>query len=103
MGSPLPLFNPQRADTETRGAIPDKEAARCILHDLLQLEPYEPRAPGEMYVLRQQGAQVDPSKWPGETREPSTPLELKPLPVAVEARLRRRLKKDFDPGRKKPR
>ena len=103
VGSPLPLFNPQRADTETRGAIPDKEAARCILHDLLQLEPYEPKAPGEMYVLRQQGAQVDPTKWLGETREPTTPLELKPLPVAVEARLRRRLKKDFDPGRKKPR
>jgi len=102
VGSPLPPFNPQRADTETRGAIPDKEAALCILHDLLQLEAYEPKPPGDAYALRQRGAIVDPSKWSADPAapEPAKPLELKPLPVAVEARLRRRLKKDVDPGRK---
>ncbi len=45
VGSPLPP-NPQLdPDTAGKGRIPDKEGALIVLHDLLELEPYLPKAP----------------------------------------------------------
>lgn len=93
VGSPLPHFEPAGADIETRGKVPDKEAARCILHDLLELEPYEPRAPGDAYARRRRDAEAAPPPPAAEPPRPPTPLAVTPLPEAVEAKLRRRLRK----------
>ena len=83
VGSPLPL--PTGADLDTRGRIPDKEAAVCLLHDLLQREPYVPKPPknerratlGE--AARQEELGAEP------------PLEITHLPTQVEAKIRRQL------------
>jgi DEAD/DEAH box helicase domain-containing protein len=88
VGSPLPTIELLGQDIDTRGKVPDKESALCILHDLLQLEPYEPKPPGEMYRRRLETAQslapVDPPAVP-------RPLEITPLPEHVESKLRRRI------------
>ena len=98
VGSPLPTYD-AAGDVDTRGKIPDKEAALCILHDILQLEAYTPKPPGEMYALRQQG-QV-PVRLPevgGDPVAEVVPLEIRALPEQVEARLRRRLGRKREPG-----
>lgn len=92
VGSPLPHFEPAGADIESRGKVPDKEAARCILHDLLELEPYEPRAPGDAYARRRLDAEAALPPPTAEPPRPPTPLELAPLPESIEAKLRRRLR-----------
>jgi len=93
VGSPVPPLDPQGSDIETRGKIPDKEAALCILHDLLQLDAYEPKPPGDLYRLRQTG-HADGLVAPVATgaQAPPKPLEIKPLPENVEAKLRRRMR-----------
>ncbi len=88
VGSPLPRVEPLGADIDSRGKVPDKEAALCILHDLLQLDPYVPRPPGPAYMLRQAGPL--PAGQEAPQPPPAAPLEIKPLPPAVEAKLRRR-------------
>lgn len=99
VGSPLPHFEPQGADIDTRGKIPDKEAALCILHDLLQLEPYEPKPPGEMYARRlAQATSGLPTDAEAAAATPPTPLELKSLPESVEAKLRRRIRQSRKEG-----
>ncbi|UCH84739.1 MAG: DEAD/DEAH box helicase [Candidatus Latescibacterota bacterium] len=42
VGSPIPPFSQTDPDVTARGLIPDKEAAKSILHALLELEPYVP-------------------------------------------------------------
>jgi len=42
VGSPLPPHTHLDPDANTRGLIPDKEAAKSILHHLLGLDPYKP-------------------------------------------------------------
>lgn len=43
VGAPLPPFTQNDPDTQTRGRIPDKEAALVLLHELLEMEPYVPK------------------------------------------------------------
>ena len=93
VGSPLPHFEPGGADIESRGKVPDKEAARCILHDLLELEPYEPRAPGDAYARRRRDAEAALPPPGADPPRPPTPLAMAPLPEAIEAKLRRRLRR----------
>jgi len=45
VGSATPAFALGDLDSGTRGRIPDKDAALLILHELLGLEPYLPKAP----------------------------------------------------------
>ena len=42
VGSPLPPYSHLDPDVNARGLIPDKEAARSILHHLLGRQPYQP-------------------------------------------------------------
>ncbi|HXS09768.1 MAG TPA: DUF1998 domain-containing protein, partial [Candidatus Krumholzibacteria bacterium] len=42
VGSPLPPHSHLDPDVNARGLIPDREAARSILHHLLGLDPYQP-------------------------------------------------------------
>ena len=42
VGSPIPPFSQTDPDVTARGLIPDKEAAKSILHALLEREPYVP-------------------------------------------------------------
>ncbi|UCG52454.1 MAG: DEAD/DEAH box helicase [Candidatus Latescibacterota bacterium] len=42
VGSPIPPFSQTDPDVTARGLIPDKEAAKSILHALLEREPYLP-------------------------------------------------------------
>ncbi|HET6349491.1 MAG TPA: Zn-binding domain-containing protein, partial [Candidatus Krumholzibacteria bacterium] len=42
VGSPLPPYSHLDPDVNARGLIPDKEAARSILHHLLGRDPYQP-------------------------------------------------------------
>jgi len=74
VGSPIPPFSQLDPDTGGRGMIPDKEAALVILHSLLELEPYKPRAPR-------------PSAGEEDVERPSG----KPLPVELEGKLREEL------------
>jgi len=43
VGAPIPAQVQTVTDAETKGRIPDKEAALVILHSLLEREPYQPR------------------------------------------------------------
>jgi DEAD/DEAH box helicase domain-containing protein len=78
VGSPVPPFSFNSIDADTRGVIPDKEAALVLLHALLEKPPYIPhRGPGK--------------KTPA--REHVTPkLDAKPLPPNLERKIRDRLK-----------
>jgi DEAD/DEAH box helicase domain-containing protein len=78
VGSPIPPFSQTDPDVTTRGMIPDKAAAKSILHALLEREPYIP-SPGE----RQ-----------GEEAAAEIDLALansKKLPVPLEKRIRERM------------
>jgi DEAD/DEAH box helicase domain-containing protein len=85
VGSPLPVYAP--GDQDTRGKIPDKEAALCILHDLLEREPYVPKPP-PAYRETAEGSSPADAAGPGDERRP-----IKRLPAAVEKRIRERLRK----------
>jgi DEAD/DEAH box helicase domain-containing protein len=55
VGSPLPPYSHLDPDVNARGLIPDKEAARSILHHLLGCDPYQPSvrtSAGSAEVLR---------------------------------------------------
>ncbi len=82
VGSPLPPHAHLDPDANTRGLIPDKEAARSILHAMLGLEPWAPArrsdAPGG-------AATTEPEDAIRRRVEQAT------LPDAVERTLRRRV------------
>jgi DEAD/DEAH box helicase domain-containing protein len=83
VGSPIPVYAQQGADTEIKGRIPDKEAALVILHDLLGKDPYIPKPVTRPVAVTSEG--IDPG--------PPPPREIKPLPEAVEIRIRKRVQK----------
>lgn len=81
VGSPLPRFQPSAEDIDSRGQIPDKEAARCLLHDMLQLEPYEPPLPpGYEPTLKEAAV--------SEAAAEGLALEIKPLPEHIARKIR---------------
>ncbi|NLG85066.1 MAG: DUF1998 domain-containing protein, partial [Firmicutes bacterium] len=80
VGAPLPPQVQLDPEISGRGRIPDKEAALCLLHDLLELEPYRPKPKG--------GEAAFPAENDGP---PDPPPPLGPLPEAVERRIRRQL------------
>jgi len=84
VGSPLPRFQPSAEDIDSRGQIPDKEAARCLLHDMLQLEPYEPPLPAD-YEPRAEAEAVPLDA------EGAPPLEIKPLPEHIARKMRQQI------------
>lgn len=94
VGSPLPVFGPTDDDVDSRGKIPDKEAALCLLHDLLQLEPYVPRPVDPEKLERRLKAMQAIAVTPEPLDEPEDDAPRprgKPLPEAVEKKLRRRI------------
>ncbi|MGE5598745.1 MAG: DEAD/DEAH box helicase [Bacteroidota bacterium] len=84
VGAPVPPHAQLEPEMSGRGRIADKEAALCLLHDLLQLEPYVPK-PKEASAARLSVAA------PPEPAPPVPPPPLVPLPEAVERRIRRQL------------
>ncbi|MFQ6098788.1 MAG: Zn-binding domain-containing protein, partial [Armatimonadota bacterium] len=89
VGSPLPPYAQRDPDGSTRGAIPDKEAALMILHDLLQKEPYVPKRPSpERRRLIQLGLAGGDSDVAAQG-EPKP--EVKRLPENVERKIRRKV------------
>ena len=83
VGSPLPRFQPSAEDIDTRGQVPDKEAARCLLHDMLEREPYQPPVPAG---YAEEAQAVAPAADTGAVSGP--PLEIKPLPEYVARKIR---------------
>jgi DEAD/DEAH box helicase domain-containing protein len=80
VGSPIPPFSQTDPDVTARGMIPDKSAAKSILHALLEKEPYVPAA----------------SERQGEEAAAEIDLALansKKLPVPLEKRIRERMGK----------
>jgi ATP-dependent helicase YprA (DUF1998 family) len=80
VGAPLPPNSQLDPDTSGKGRIPDKEGALVILHDLLELEPYQPRP---------MVAPVDSRTNPDEALPPYPPLVR--LPEKIEQQLREKL------------
>ena len=78
VGSPIPPFSQTDPDVTARGMIPDKSAAKSILHALLEKEPYVPSM----------------SEREGEEAAAEIDLALansKKLPVPLEKRIRERM------------
>ncbi|MGE5551720.1 MAG: DEAD/DEAH box helicase [Bacteroidota bacterium] len=90
VGAPVPPQAQLDPETSGRGRIPDKEAALCLLHDLLQLSPYVPKPKETMMPALPEFAAAAPS--------PVPPPPLVPLPEAIERRIRRQLHQ-FKQGR----
>ncbi|HJN17781.1 MAG TPA: Zn-binding domain-containing protein, partial [Armatimonadota bacterium] len=96
VGSPLPVYGPPSGDLDSRGKIPDKEAALCLLHDMLEKEAYEPKPldPKKLQQRLKAAGYVAPA--PGDEAPAEEPLPrpvAKKLPANVEKRLRRRIGK----------
>jgi len=94
VGSPVPVFGPTDDDVDTRGKIPDKEAALCLLHDLLEREPYVPKPvdPEKLERRLQALRAVAVTPEPADEPEDDAPRPRgKPLPETVEKKLRRRI------------
>lgn len=83
VGSPLPPYTITDPDSDSRGRIPDKEAALLILHDLLGKEPYTPAGPAPELITVEEVAATA-----GRERPPSPPL-----PERVEMRIRKQLQR----------
>jgi len=82
VGAPVAPFAFATIDADTRGTIPDKEAALILLHALVEKPPYVPRhAPPSISLPSEQ---------------PRPKLDVKPLPPNLEQKIRRRLQ---GPGR----
>jgi DEAD/DEAH box helicase domain-containing protein len=90
VGSAMPSFAMTSIDSGTRGVLPNKEVAIVLLHEILGLEPYEPKyiKPKPPQPAPQLPAATSPLT--GKTSEPST--DFKRLPPRTEDRIRRRLK-----------
>jgi len=99
VGAPLPHFEPQSGDIETRGRIPDREAALIILHDLLEREPYEPRPLSEemaernRQILAQATPRSQPRARPAPPPEPAEPMPRRELPPRIEQGIRQRVRR----------
>jgi DEAD/DEAH box helicase domain-containing protein len=79
VGAPLP----PGGDGNSRGTIPDKEAALVLLHAMLEKEPYVPKhsRPG---IATADGAAVEANG--GGT------IPVRPMPANVEAKIRKKVK-----------
>ena len=83
VGSPLPPYSHLDPDVNARGLIPDKEAAKSILHHMLGMEPYQPSvrtSAGSADVVRD-----------GEALRKL--VDSTQLPVTLEKKLRQRVDK----------
>ncbi|MCK4350727.1 MAG: DUF1998 domain-containing protein, partial [Candidatus Krumholzibacteria bacterium] len=78
VGSPIPPFSQLDPEGGGKGMIPDKEAALVILHAFLEKDPYIPPPPDER--SREEFELMDRPKG-------------KPLPVELEAKLKKSLRK----------
>ncbi len=94
VGSPIPPFSQLDPDVTARGMIPDKEAARSILHVLLDREPYVPS----------KSDRGDEERVAAAAEIEKALREAKKLPVSLEKRLRERVGTLKRPrGRRRPR
>ncbi len=84
VGSPIPPFSQTDPDATARGLIPDKEAAKSILHALLEMEAYVPSlseredeeaaAEVDLALLKLEETSAAPGKETPRTRRfPQTP------------------------------
>ena len=78
VGSPIPPFSQLDPETGGKGMIPDKEAALVILHAFLEKDPYIPPPPDER--RREEFELMDRPKG-------------KPLPIELQAKLKKSLRK----------
>ena len=85
VGAPVPRYSFGDADGSTRGTVPDKEAALCILHHLLEREPYVPKP---LPMPTAPPAVEIPQPVP---HEPAPPAEIRRLPESVERKILRRI------------
>lgn len=85
VGASIPPHAQLDPEISGRGRIADKEAALCLLHDLLELAPYQPKPKTAATI-----GPITEMEIPGTP--PTIPLPpLVPLPAAVESRIRRQL------------
>ncbi|MBN1591858.1 MAG: DEAD/DEAH box helicase [Candidatus Coatesbacteria bacterium] len=93
VGSAMPAYAMTSIDSGTRGVLPDKEVAIVLLHEMLGLEPYEPK----FIKPRPHPASLPKEAEPKPVGEPSEPpTEFKRLPTRTEDRIRRRLRGQGD-------
>ncbi len=83
VGSPLPPYSHLDPDVNARGLIPDKEAAKSILHHLLGREPFQPS-------LRTSAGSAEVARDEAELRKL---VDSAHLPVTLEKKLRQRVDK----------
>ncbi len=83
VGSAHPASVQRGGDAESRDRIPSKEAALVILHEMLEIPGYVPRLA--------QPASVSERSIPPADGPP--PIPQRQLPLSLEQRLRKRLKK----------
>jgi DEAD/DEAH box helicase domain-containing protein len=92
VGSPIPPFSQLDPDSTARGRIPDKEAAKMILHEILGLPAYIPQIPAASEIAMggvRGGAGAGAG---GQSAPPSaTPPAAEPLPEHLDKRLRQQL------------
>jgi DEAD/DEAH box helicase domain-containing protein len=83
VGSPLPPYSHLDPDVNARGLIPDKEAARSILHHLLGRDPYQP-------TVRANAGSAEVARGREELRKL---VDANQLPPTLEKKLRQRVDK----------
>ena len=83
VGSPLPPYSHLDPDVNARGLIPDKEAAKSILHHLLGRDPFQPS-------IRTTAGSAEVARDEAELRKL---VESAQLPVTLEKKLRQRVDK----------
>lgn len=83
VGSPLPPYSHLDPDVNARGLIPDKEAAKSILHHLLGRDPFQPS-------LRTSAGSAEVARDEAELRKL---VDATQLPVTLEKKLRQRVDK----------
>ncbi|MCD6326899.1 DEAD/DEAH box helicase [bacterium] len=90
VGSAMPGFAMTSIDSGTRGVLPDKEIAIVLLHEMLGLEPYEPKFIKPKPLQPAPQLPIATSMLGEGQSEPSN--DFKRLPARTEDRIRRRLK-----------
>jgi DEAD/DEAH box helicase domain-containing protein len=83
VGSPLPPYSHLDPDVNARGLIPDKQAAKSILHHLLGRDPYQPS-------VRASAGSAEVAREEEELRKL---VDATQLPVTLEKKLRQRVDK----------
>ncbi len=81
VGSPLPPYSHLDPDVNARGLIPDKQAAKSILHHLLGRDPYQPS-------VRASAGSAEVAREEEELRKL---VDATQLPVTLEKKLRQRV------------